>query len=69
MTEEWKTSTKAYETDKVIGYEIGFFSTLGEARRVKAEIQDRFGVEVVADIRLVGLVPKKTLRKKGVTGN
>jgi len=63
---EWKTSTKAYETDDVIGYLIGYFRDINQAVEVKQEIKSKYGVDVMADIRLVGLVQKRpeTLREK-----
>jgi hypothetical protein len=59
LTEDWSTSNIAYITDDTIGYLIGYFQTLYEAHRAKDEIQNKFGVKVVGDIRLVGLVPRK----------
>lgn len=60
---DWKTSTKAFETDEVTGYLIGYFGDISQAVEVKQEIQKKYGVYVLAQIRLVGLVPK-ALRAK-----
>jgi len=38
---EWKTSTKAYETDEVVGYLIGYFSDPKEALDVIQRLEKK----------------------------
>jgi len=57
---EWKTSRLVWESKNVKAYLIGYFHSPQEALKVKKALEAQHGIKVVADVRLIGLVEKKT---------
>lgn len=58
-TKGWKTSQKIWETEKQEAYLIGYLPDPLSALRVKKEMEKDCGIEVRADIRLIGIVKKE----------
>lgn len=58
--DEWHTGNKLWEKQGKIAYLIGYFLNIRSAHKIKKQIEKKYGIEVHADIRLIGIVKKES---------